>query len=145
MRKYVIDQITLPVFSILMILVGVICFEGIAFLIVALIMLFLSCFLCYRVLLLPLDLICGKQEAEVRFSRQYVLMHYHTDLKRSICIWRFYEDQRKLDLVNPDLTKREDIVDSHTPPKNKTIKIYYYKYSKILCSWEQANQNTLEP
>lgn len=137
MKKYIIDQLTLPVFSLIVILVAVICFDSVAFVVIALIMLVLSCILCYRILLLPLDLIYGKCEADVKFSRQFVLMHYHTDPKLNVCIWRFYKSKKKLDLVNPFLKKRDEIVFSKTPPKDQTIKIYYYKYSKILCSWTE--------
>lgn len=136
MKKYIVDQLSLPVAAFLSFLISVFCIHRTVVCVVTALFLMLSCILCYRVLVLPLDLICGKQKACVQFSRQYVSAKYYTEPKAAVCTWCFYEVNKKTDLINPYLIQAMPSDDERFPPKDKEIIIYYYKYSKLFCFWE---------
>ena len=145
MKKYIVDQLSLPIAAFLSFLVSVLCIHRGAVYVVTAVFLILSCVLCYRVLVLPLDLICGKQKACVQFSRQYVSAKYHTEPKLVVCTWCFHDLNKKIDLINPYLTQPMASDDVRFPPKDKEIIIYYYKYSKLFCFWEPIDEKPSNP
>lgn len=95
--------------------------------------------LCWRILVLPLDLLCGKEEKTVYFSRQQDLEEYEF-FKRNCFEWVFhYGGNQKITLLVPVSIKKENLASIKCPKKNAPIKITYYRFSKILIDWEQIS------
>lgn len=89
------------------------------------------------ILILPLDLLQGPVEQDVYFSKMYNISGYEFFKEKCYCEWNFYFGATgALTLVVPVCMAYEDILQMDRPETDQKIKVRYYKYSKILCSWE---------
>lgn len=140
MKKYIIDRLVLLALGI--------CFmiytpysAGPIFTIIGEITLILSFgILCHRVLLLPLDLIVGKKQAVVYFSYQYCVEDGEMITRKHFVEWKFYYgSNQKICLLAPYAIPEGGILHLTTPARDQKVKITYYRYSKILCHWEPAD------
>ena len=97
-----------------------------------------SCFiLLRRILVLPLDMLLGCVEKEVCFSQICNIDEYEFFRKKCYCEWYFYFSSKgTLTLLVPVCMTYEDILKMDSPVTNQKVRIHYYRYSKILCSWE---------
>lgn len=95
--------------------------------------------LCKPVLLLPFDLILGQKTETCLFSRHIIYGRYDFFRNRYYCTWRFYAKNEKIDLIVPASLKRADILSLAEPPKDQILEITYFRFSKILYSWERKN------
>ena len=95
--------------------------------------------LCWRIIVLPLDLLREKEEKTVYFSKQQQFERYET-FKRYCFEWVFhYGGNQKITLLVPASVKKEELKAIECPKKNVPIKITYYRFSKILIDWEQIS------
>lgn len=94
--------------------------------------------LCWRVLILPLDLFHGKVEKTVYFSGQSQIKEYET-FKRYCFKWKFYYGRNQtISLLVPASVKKDELELIQCPKKDVPIRITYYRFSKILIKWEQT-------
>jgi len=94
-------------------------------------------FVCRHVLVLPIDLLVNKVERIVYFSKMSNFDEY--DLVKSevyYCEWKFYSKEGTLEVLVPVELSKEEIFTMDKPKVDQKVKVTYYKYSKILYSWE---------
>lgn len=138
-EKYIIDQlIQLVFFSVVALgfyhatsdIVGVMCIIET--------LLVCSCsYLLRHILVFPLDLLCGYVEKDVCFSQLCNIDEYEFFRKKYFCEWNFYFSSKEtLTLLVPVCQTHEEILQMDRPVTNQKVKIRYYRYSKILYSWE---------
>ena len=89
-----------------------------------------------RVLLLPLDFLCGKKSEEVYFSRLRDVSSYEFFTKKYFCEWKFYSSKGTLAVVVPVAYTEAEVRNMNKPLVDQKVRICYYKYSKILYSAE---------
>ena len=139
MKKYIIDQmIQLIIFIIIVVVFFYTTYEKILimFVIEAITVCSFS-YLLRRILVLPLDLFQGYVEQDVYFSKICNIDEYELFKKKCYCEWNFYFSSKgKLTLLVPVCQTHEEILQMDKPATDQKIRIRYYKYSKILCSWE---------
>lgn len=140
MKRYILDQILQLVFFIIVasglyfitrdIVWGMITIE---------ILIACSCsYLLRRIILLPIDLLQGCVEQEVCFSQICNIEKYEFFRNKFYCEWNFYFSSKgKLTLLVPVCKIQEEILQMDKPLVNQKIRVCYYRYSKILCSWEK--------
>ncbi|MBR5311021.1 MAG: hypothetical protein IKU42_07870 [Oscillospiraceae bacterium] len=93
--------------------------------------------LCKRLLVFPFDLFFEKKYEEVYFSKQSKFDEYEFFRNKYSCLWTFYDSHnKKTELLVPFSESKEKILSIGCPEKNRKIRITYYKFSKILYSWE---------
>lgn len=97
-----------------------------------------SCsYLLRRILVFPLDLLRGCIEKDVCFSQICNIDEYEFFRKKCYCEWNFYFSSKStLTLLVPVCQIHEEILQMDSPVTNQKVRIRYYRYSKILCSWE---------
>lgn len=139
MKKYIIDQIIFLLAGI-GIMIGIPFFCGPIFTMIFETITALSWIgLCWRIIVLPLDLLHGKGVKTVYFSRQQHLEEYEL-FKRNCFEWVFhYGGNQKITLLVPASVKKEELTSIECPKKDAPIKITYYHFSKILIDWEQIS------
>ena len=94
-------------------------------------------FSCRHVLLLPIDLLANKSERIVYFSKMSNFNEY--DLFKSgiyYCEWKFYSKEGILEVLVQVELSQEEVFTMDKPEVDQKVKVTYYKYSKILYSWE---------
>lgn len=89
-----------------------------------------------HVLLLPIDLIIGKVERVVYFSRMSNFDEYEFKKEKHYCEWKFYSEKGTLEVLVPVELSKEEIFTMDKPKVDQKVRVTYYKYSKILYSWE---------
>lgn len=139
MKKYVIDQLIFLAAGIgIMIYFGSYFYYSPVFILIVELIAALSwAWLCWRILVLPLDLLKGKEEKIVYFSSQSQIEEYES-FRRYCFEWKFhYGSNQKISLLVPASVKKEELDSIERPQKNVPIKVTYYRYSKILIHWEQ--------
>ena len=63
---------------------------------------------------------------------------YGTFKRRYFCEWNFYYSSKgKLTLLVPVCKRYEEIIKMNKPKTDQKVRVYYYKHSKILYSWEE--------
>lgn len=92
--------------------------------------------LCRRVIVLPLDILKGKKEEIYYFTRMCNVENYEFFRKKYYCEWHLRSSQKSITILVPVCLSEEDIFECEKPTVNQKIKIKYYSFSKILCSWE---------
>ena len=90
---------------------------------------------CKEVLLLPLDYIIGPVKRECVFSGCIWTRKLHAIASRVFCVWEFYDNNERIIVVAP-VSCFEYEVASKLPPDNTKLIITYYRYSRLLKSWE---------
>lgn len=136
MRKYLIDQVLFLIAGIgIMICVPYLC--GPVFTFVFEVMVAVSCgYLCRRVLLFPFDLLFGKVTDNVYFATQSGLVDYEF-LKGKYCPeWKFSSGNKTLVLLVPMAATLEEVLKLEQPRKDEKLRITYFRFSKILLSYE---------
>ena len=98
----------------------------------------------YRLILFPLDLICGKKSE---------IVYYESGVS-SICLefskgkfcpqWKFTYGQNRLILLVPIVMTDETIQQLERPVQREKITITYYRFSKILLSYQSSTQGTVD-
>ena len=139
MKKYIIDKLLFLLAGI-GIMVAIPYFCGPVFTIIFETITVLSWIgLCWRVIVLPLDFLRGKEIKTVYFSRQQQLEGYEL-FKRYCFEWVFhYGGDQKITLFVPASAKKEELTSIECPKKDVPIRITYYRFSKILIDWERVN------
>ena len=139
MKKYIIDRLIFLLAGI-GIMIGIPFFCGSIFTIFFETMTVLAWIgLCWRMIILPLDLLCGKEEKTVYFSRQQQIEKYEF-FKKYCFEWAFhYDGNKKITLLVPISVKKEEIASIQCPKKDVPVKITYYRFSKILIDWDQIS------
>lgn len=138
MRKYIIDRVLFALVGLWIILHLPQAYGPIFTVISESIVIVSLGYLCRRLWVLPLDLITGKNEKIVHFCGLVNICEYEFSRKRCCCLWKFQDNNKTFKLLNPVSAEREKILAMKQPPKDRKIKITYFRYSKILCSWELA-------
>ncbi len=94
-------------------------------------------YLLRHILILPLDLFLGYVEQDVYFSKISNIDEYEFFRKKCYCEWNFYYSSKgRLTLLVPVCQTLEEILQMDKPETDQKVRICYYKYSKILISWE---------
>ena len=136
MRKYIIDQVMFLAAGIgIMICIPHICGPKITLLLEALTAISWG-YLCRRILLLPMDILCGKVTQNVYFSAQMCLEDLEF-FKRKYCPeWKFVYQNKTLLLLVPIAADMDELQKIEQPRKDEIIRITYFRFSKILLSYE---------
>lgn len=138
-KKYIIDQMIQLVFFIVVAVGFYRATLDIVWIMIAIeILITCSClYLLRRVLVFPLDLLCGYVEKDVCFSQVCNIDEYEFFRKKCYCEWNFYFSSKgTLTLLVPVCQTHEEILQMDSPVTNQKMRIRYYRYSKILYSWE---------
>lgn len=138
-KKYIIDQLVQLVFFSAVALGFFHATSDIAWVMYVIeILIVCSCsYLLRRILVLPLDLLCGHVEKTVYFSQLCNIDKYEFFRRKYFCEWNFYYSSKgTLTLLVPVCQNHEEILQMDRPVANQKVKIRYYRYSKILYSWE---------
>lgn len=94
-------------------------------------------FLCRRLLVFPLDLLLKAKTEDVYFSKQSQFDKYEFFRNKYSCLWTFYDSHnKKTELLVPFSESKEKILSIGCPENKRKIRVTYYKFSKILYSWE---------
>lgn len=97
-------------------------------------------YMCWRVLILPLDLLHGSQSLEVKtvYSAELVYIErYHIFSKKYCFEWKFYYGSNQtITLLVPASVTKEELDSIDCPRQDAPIRITYYHFSKILIHWE---------
>ena len=139
-KKYVMDQlIQLLILIVLVVSMHYVSPSEAAILlfIVDVLLLFSCITVLYRIILLPVDLLLGCKEQEVYFSSMCNIDEYEIFRENYYCEWHFYFGAGDtLTVLVPVCLSHEELLQMNRPITNQKVRIRYYKYSKILCSWE---------
>ncbi len=95
---------------------------------------------CRELFLLPIDLLLGKSSKTCVFYSCTYVDKYEFFRKRYYFCYHFVVGIKDVFLLNPIAYKINDEVE--LPPKDKKIKITYYRLSKLLLSWEIEDEGT---
>ena len=140
MKKYIIDRLVLLAWGIWAMIYTPNRAGPIFTIIGEMMAIFIIVVFCHRILLLPLDLIVGKKQAVVYFSLNYWGAGGETITRKQFAEWKFYYgSNQQIRLLVPYAVPEGKILDLTTPARNQKVKITYYRYSKILCHWEPAD------
>lgn len=138
MKKFLIDQVLFLIAGIgIMICIPLLC--GPIFTIVFEVVVAISWgYLCRRILLVPLDLFYGKVMRNGYFATQ--LCTFDCEFYKGVHCpeWKFFYENKPLVLLVPMATTIEEIRKIECPPKNVKLRITYFRFSKILLSYETA-------
>ena len=93
--------------------------------------------LCRRILLMPLDLICGPKTKSVCFATQVGIEDFEFFKGKHCCEWKFYYSNNKILKLLVPLENAND--EKERPIKDEKIDIVYYRFSKILCLWTKRD------
>ena len=140
MKKYIIDRLVLLAWGIWAMIYTPYRAGPIFTIIGEMMAIFIIVVFCHRILLLPLDLIVGKKQAVVYFSYQYCVEDGEMITRKHFVEWKFYYgSNQKICLLAPYAIPEGGILHLTTPARDQKVKITYYRYSKILCHWEPAD------
>ena len=93
-------------------------------------------YLCRKLLLFPVDLLFGKM-TQIAFFYHGCLQDDYEFFRKVCCFnYVFGNGKENISLIFPTtcpVSEKDNIDD---PPKNKRLIISYYRFSKILISWE---------
>ena len=84
----------------------------------------------------PLDMIMGVCEKDVFFSRVSNIRNYEIIRGKYYCEWKFYSENGNITLLVPVALTEAEIWNMEKPKVDAKVQVQYYKYSKILKSWE---------
>lgn len=137
MKRYFVDQAIFLLFGVaIAICIPFIC-GTISTVIFEIVVVLCWGYLCRRILLMPLDLICGPKTKSVCFSTQVGIEDFEFFKGKHCCEWKFYYGKNEtLKLLFP-LEKINDEIER--PIKDEKIDIVYYPFSKILCHWTKRD------
>lgn len=92
-------------------------------------------FVCRRLIVLPLDKIAGAKAANAEFAGESA-GHELQFFRNNICYeWSFTDENgQELKLLIPEATVKSSFTPQ--PKKARKTRIQYYRYSKLLLSWE---------
>ncbi|MCH5278423.1 MAG: hypothetical protein J1E60_01390 [Christensenellaceae bacterium] len=94
-------------------------------------------YLCRRILLLPIDLLCGRRAKQVHLVSQQVIDDYEFFRRRCSVEWKLYFGSKgKMFVLVPASAKRKEIDLIKRSQKDEYISITYYRFSKILLDWQ---------
>lgn len=133
MKKFVIDQILFLLLGIAMLLyIPVFCGPVFTLILECLVVLSWG-YLCRRILLLPLDLFCGKITQTAYFASQNRIEDLEFFKRTYYCEWKFHlKNNQTLGLFVPIAFSEKETSMIVPPPKNTALKITYYRFSKIM-------------
>ena len=139
MKQYIIDQLFFLVIGIWVMIIipkmcGYIWFLTILF---ELMVLLSWGYLCRHVLVFPLDLIFEKKKEEVFFSKISSIDNYEFFMGKFYCEWKFYSSKGSLKLLVPVALAEKEIYNMCKPDVDQKVRVCYYRFSKILHSWEK--------
>ena len=139
MKQFIIDQMIQVIFFIVMVVVFYKATPQMLLIVLPIEVLTICVFLYLlrRVFVLPIDLLLGRIEQDVYFSSVSNIDEYEFFREKYCCEWYFYFSSKStLTLLVPVCKTHEEILQMDTPITNQKVRIRYYRYSKILCSWE---------
>ncbi len=138
MRKYIIDQVLFLFLGIvIMCIIPWMCGHIIIFIFISEIIALLSIgYLCRRILVFPLDLILKKRSADVFFSKVSGINDYEFFKGKYCCEWKFYCSKGNIEVLVPVTLTMEEIHNMKKPLVDQKVRICFYRFSKILYSWE---------
>lgn len=138
MKQYIIDQLIFLILGIwMMSILPWMCGYIIIFTIISELIAILSLsYLCRRILVLPLDLILKKRREEVFFSKVSSINDYEFFKGKYCCEWKFYSSKGTMEVLVPVALTEEEIHNMEKPLVDQKVRICFYRFSKILYSWE---------
>lgn len=95
-------------------------------------------YLCRHILLAPFDLLYGKVMRDGYFVTQLCVFDYEFYKGLHYPEWKFSCANKLLVLVVPMAATMDEIHKIEYPPKNVKLTITYFRFSKILLSYELA-------
>lgn len=137
MKEYVIDQVLFLAIGIwIMIFIPTMCGHILILMIIFELMAGLSFgYLCRRILVLPLDILLKKRTEIVYFSRMNTDL-YEFFKGKYYCEWVFYSSKGTISVLVPVALCQVEILNMEKPVVNQKVRICFYRFSKILYSWE---------
>lgn len=137
MKRYFVDQAIFLLFGVaIAICIPFIC-GPISSVVLEIIIALCWGYLCRRILLMPLDLICGPKNKSVCFSTQLGIEDFEFFKGKHCCEWKFYYSNNKILKLLVPLENAND--EKERPIKDEKIDIVYYRFSKILCRWTERD------
>ena len=101
-------------------------------------------FLAKEIILLPIDILLGergKEEKVLYFWRDLRYINLDFFPKKMTSIWCFIYSEKgknyKVELIMPIALEEKDIERIDRPQIQDKVRVTYYKWSKIICSWEK--------
>lgn len=139
MKKYLLDQLILMIVFIVLSIVFYYLTSKIIWIMILIEITIIWSFSCLlkRFLLLPIDILKGAVEKDVFFSSICNIQEYEFFRENFYCEWHFYFSAKDtLTVLVPISQTYEEILKMDIPVVNQKVRIRYYRYSKILSSWE---------
>lgn len=91
-----------------------------------------------HVIILPIDLIEGKKEKELIYTRMRGVYRFEFSTVRR-CVLGFYDGKSTIYLDYPETYNNKQNIDLLIKMSNTKMDIVYYKHSKILLDWKIKN------
>lgn len=136
MRKYLIDQALFLIAGIgIMICIPFLCGPIFTFVLEVVVAISWG-YLCRRILLFPFDLLYGKVTDNVYFSTQLGLVGCEFHKGKYYPEWKFSGRNKTLVLLVPMATTLEENLELERPKKDEKLRITFFRFSKILLSYE---------
>ena len=135
-KNYVVDRLLIVAFYVFLCVLSWIIFDRATAIVITITSCMGSVLMCYRVLLIPIDLLIGRKTEYAIFLRIVGVERIEVSTKSYCMEWKFdSENHNTLYLLNPEAYSFEDVYDCPFPDKERKTKISYLKLSKILLSW----------
>lgn len=143
MKKFIVDQLLfLAIGIIIMISIPYFCSPVFTVLIETIVVICWG-YLCRRILLLPFDLLIGKETQLGYFSCQCCIEDLEFFKDMGCCEWKFFfENNQILKLLVPTAIIMDNASRIPQPAKNIKLRVTYFRLSKILIHWEIINNKT---
>lgn len=135
MKLYLFDRALYLLAGVLILIVSFIFFPPILAVIVGVLVFAFWGIICYRLVLLPVDLAFGRKTELLYFSTQLCLEELEFFKKKYICSWKFHNN-KNLILIVPLSYSKEQIAQIIYPPHDRLLRVTYYPLSKILISYD---------
>ena len=140
MREYIVDKLLVLIVIIGLMIVLPFASRSVTIIIMEIGLAVGYGYMCWRALVLPLDLLHGSQAQEMKtvyFVGVVWIEKYHI-LRQKCCIeWEFrYPNNKTIRVLVPVSVPEEEIDTIESPITNAPVKITYYQFSKILINWE---------
>lgn len=145
MKRYILDRVLIIFIGICIIVAIHKILIPVAAVILGIFFIIFLLIQCWRVIVLPLDIICGPKYKVAYFSTQFNMTDYDIIKGKEYWCWKFYSGKNnKFELINFNNSEDVNIIDI----TDSKMSLKYYRFSKILLEWnvmiDTASWNYIE-